>query len=301
MSLTTGQIQAVSRLVGQLTGIQWDSSKEYLIESRLQQRLPDFGCRTIDELISRVQAGDARLRTAFIDAVTTRETLFFRDQSPFLALEHKALPELIDARSSGPLKKRLRFWSAACSTGQEPYSIAMLLLELLPDIHQWDVQIMASDISDAALSTASRGEYSAFETGRGLSPELLKRYFIPCGTGWKVTDEVRSLVSFEKRNLLQPFTGLGPFDVIFCRNVAIYFDLPTRRTLFERLAAVLPRDGCLFAGAGENLSEFGARWTPQFHCRSVFYQPNQTAPGQFTAQSARPRPQPVPSGLAPLR
>lgn len=274
MSLTPQQVQAICRLTNKVTGIQWDSTKDYLIESRIVSRLADFGCKTLDDLIKKVEAGDPAAKNAFVDAVTTRETLFFRDESPYSALENKAIPEIIDAKSNSYYPKRLRLWSAAASTGQEAYSLAITLMEMLPDIARWDVQIMATDISDAALATASRGIYSDFEVGRGLRPDLRDRYFQKVGIGWQVKDEVRSYVTFQKRNLLEPFDGLGPFDVIFCRYVAIYFDLPVRRELFERLSRALTSDGALFVGASENLSDFGPRWAPQFHCRAVFYQPN---------------------------
>jgi len=287
MSLTRQQIQAVCQLTDKITGIQWDSSKDYLIESRIVARLAEFGCTSLEALIAKVEAGDSVAKNAFIDAVTTRETLFFRDESPYIALEHKALPEIIDTKTSSYYPKRLRLWSAAASTGQEAYSLAICLLETLPDLWSWDVQILATDISDAALAAASRGIYSEFEVGRGLRPDLRDKYFQRVGNGWQVKDDVRSLVSFQKRNLLQPFEGLGPFDIIFCRYVAIYFDLPVRRELFERLSRTLSNDGVLFVGSSENLSDFGARWAPQFHCRAVYYQPNKTRTA-FSLQPTSP-------------
>jgi chemotaxis protein methyltransferase CheR len=274
MSLTPEQITRVCRLADRLSGIQWDASKAYLIESRLVARLEELKCQDLDEMVAKIEAGDNRLRNTFIDLVTTRETHFFRDDSPFLAFEHKAIPEIIDAKAGTPHAKRLRIWSAACSSGQEPYSIAITLSEMLPNPADWDIQILATDLSDAALGTASRGFYSDFEIGRGMRPEFLDRYFVREQGGWQVCDEIRAMVSFSRRNLLEPFTGLGPFDVIFCRNVAIYFDLPVKRELFERLASVTASDGCIFVGASENLSDYGPRWAPQLHCRTTFYQPN---------------------------
>lgn len=285
MSLTPQQIQAICRLTDKVTGIQWDSSKDYLIESRIVSRIAEFGCSSLDALIQKIEAGDVTAKNAFIDAVTTRETLFFRDESPYIALEHKALPEIIDAKTSSYYPKKLRLWSAAASTGQEAYSLAITLLEMLPDIWSWDVQILGTDISDAALATASRGIYSDFEVGRGLRADLREKYFQRVAAGWQVKDEVRSLVTFQKRNLLQPFDALGPFDVVFCRYVAIYFDLPIRRELFERLSRTLSNDGAIFVGSSENLSDYGPRWAPQFHCRAVYYQPNKAR----TAFSLQPQ------------
>ncbi len=274
MSVTSQQIERICKLAEQTTGIQWDSQKDYLIESRITSRVESFGCQTIDELIIRVESKDPAVLNRFVDAVTTRETLFFRDESPFVALEHKALPELIDDKANTPFRQRLRIWSAACSSGQEPYSIAMTLMEMLPNFWDWDIQIVATDISDTALSEASRGIYSKFEIERGLRPQFLTKYFVPDQNKWRVSDEVRSVVTFQKLNLLEPFTNLGHFDVIFCRNVAIYFDAWAKRDLFERLSGVLTKPGCIFVGAGEDLSAFGERWAPQFHCRSTYYQPN---------------------------
>lgn len=276
MTPSAEHIRRICLLAEQTTGIQWDLSKDYLIESRITSRLENFGVQTIDELLFRLERKDPAVLNLFIDAVTTRETLFFRNESPFVALEHKALPEIIDAKAGTPFAQRLRIWSAACSSGQEPYSIAMTLMEMLPDFGNWDVQILATDISDTALSLASRGVYSKFEIERGLRPECLEKYFVPDGNNWCVCDEVRSVVTFEKCNLLEPFTGHRSWDVIFCRNVAIYFDLWAKRDLFERLAGVLTEPGCIFVGAGEDLSVFGQRWAPQFHCRSTYYQPNAT-------------------------
>jgi chemotaxis protein methyltransferase CheR len=273
MKPTPRDLDAVCRLADRLCGIQWDQSKAYLVESRLLRLLPEFGCADYVEL-ARLAATDARVQTAFVDAVTTRETLFFRDESPFRALEHKVLPELVDRRAGTSHARRLRLWSAACSSGQEAYSLAITLLRTLPNVDAWDVQILATDVSDAAVAQASRGVYSDFEVGRGLDAATRERYFERKADRWQVRDEVRSLVRFARRNLLEPFHGLGLFDVVFCRNVAIYFDLPVKRDLLERLAGVLAVDGAIFVGSAESLSGFGPRWRPQLHCGAVFYQPN---------------------------
>jgi chemotaxis protein methyltransferase CheR len=217
------------------------------------------------------------LQQKIIDAITTQETLFFRDSSPFDVLQNKILPELIDAcaKNNGP--KRLRLWSAACSTGQEPYSLAMVLRETIPHVASWNLSILATDISDAAIAQASRGWYAAHEIDRGMRPSLLPKYFKSHPGGWQVKDEIRGMVSFQRRNLLQPFTELGTFDVIFCRNVAIYFDAPRRRDLFLRLADRLAPPGAIFVGSSESLLDLGPRFAPRNHCRTTYYQPNRTA------------------------
>lgn len=275
MSITPEEQKLISSVVLDLCGIALDESKAYLIESRFKKLFDEFDISSFSELARTVRTGhDKKLKNAFINAITTRETHFFRDTTPFEALAHKAIPELIDSKADSLFPNRIRIWSAACSSGQEVYSIAMTLHEVLPNIDDWNISILGTDISDAAVEAASRGRYSKFDIERGTSPEQLNRYFTEDGNYWKVNDELRSLVTFEKRNLLEPFTGLGPFDIIFCRNVAIYFDLPTKRDLFERLTKVLSPQGYLFVGSAESLASFGDRFKPQRHCQSVFYQPN---------------------------
>lgn len=287
MKLTEDEISRVCRLVDELAGIQWDASKTYLIESRLPSLLRDHKCTDLTDLVSKVRANiNPQIRADFVDAITTRETLFFRDESPFEALRHKALPEIIDAKAGSPWAKRLRFWSAACSSGQEPYSIGIVLRELIDDIDEWDVQILATDLSKAALTAASKGVYSDFEMSRGIDINRRDKYFRKVAGGWKICDEVRAMVSFSERNLLQPFTNIGPFDVIFCRNVAIYFDLPVKKDLFERLAGALTQNGALFVGSSESLSAFGDRWKPLHHCRGIFYQPNRETLGPIASLAA---------------
>lgn len=277
MRVNAEDMVEVARLVKELCGVALDDSKGYLVESRLSGLAKEAGCSDYRTLCRRAIAGDRALRTKIIDAITTQETLFFRDASPFEALKHKAIPELIDAKSGSVFPKRLRLWSAACSTGQEPYSIAMVLCELIPDVHSWDISILGTDISDAAIAQASRGLYRPHEISRGMEPGKLAKYFVQESGGWKAKDELRSLIRFQQRNLLEPFTDLGPFDVIFCRNVAIYFDVETRRDLFYRLADRLVPEGCLFVGSSESLADLGPQFAPQSHCRAIFYQPKKQA------------------------
>ncbi len=272
MQLALDELPVISRLANDLCGIILDDSKGYLIESRLSTVAETAGCKSFSELYSRIRYDrDKQLTTEFIDAITTNETLFFRDTSPFEAMRHKAIPNLIDARTSNGASPRLRIWSAACSTGQEPYSIAMVLRDLIPDVDDWNITIYATDISDKALGQASRGVYSQLEIGRGLTDETLTRFFSKSGNEWQVRDELRSMVSFSKMNLLQPFTIPTPLDVVFCRNVAIYFEESVRCDIFRRIATALSKDGYLFVGSSESLQNVG--FTPQHHCRSVFYQP----------------------------
>jgi len=204
----------------------------------------------------------------------SEETRFFGDESPFAALQHKLLPELIDGLAGSPNPERLRIWSAGCGTGQEPYSIAMAVCETLPEVSSWDIQILATDLSDAALARASRGWYTEHEIQCGLTPQRRARFFQPDRGGWRAKDDLRWLVSFQRLDLLQPFADLGPFDVIFCRNVANSLDAEMRRDMLHRLCEQLPMDGWLLAGSTESLAEFGPQFTPQHHCGAACYQPN---------------------------
>ena len=277
-TLTPADVDAVCDLVDNLCGICWDSSKSYLIESRLANIFQRSGCANYADFARRVQANLLpTLRAEVIDAVTTHETLWFRDNSPYEALKHKIFPELIDAKAGTAFPKRIRIWSAACSTGQEPYSIAMTLADVVPDVHRWDVQIVGTDISPGSVETASRGLYSEMEMGRGMDPQRLNKHFTKHGTQWKISDEIRSMCNFSSRNLHDPFTGFGSFDVIFCRNVAIYFTAVDRKSIFTRMGQILQPNGWILVGSSESLGDMGPAWAPQFHCRANCYRPTMTA------------------------
>ncbi|NUQ62005.1 MAG: protein-glutamate O-methyltransferase CheR [Pirellulales bacterium] len=278
MQVSPKDILFVAQFVQELTGVVLDETKAYLVESRLSGLARTAGCASYQELCQKARSsGDRRLQDQVIDAITTHETLFFRDNSPFEALRQKVVPELVAAKARPPARRKIRIWSAACSTGQEPYSIAMTLWDTIPDVLAWDVNILGTDISDSAVTQASLGRFSSHEIQRGMNPAMLAKFFRQEAGGWKVKDELRSLVSFRRCNLLDSLGGLGPFDVIFCRNVAIYFSGETRRNLFLRLADHLTPDGYLFVGASESLSDLGPRFAPQYHGRTIHYRPNRTA------------------------
>ncbi len=278
MQVTPDEIPAVSRLVHDLCGLTLDASKAYLIDSRLGRLAETAGCTTFTEFVYQARSPNNRaLQNEIIDAITTQETLFFRDAYLYDVLQYKVLPDLIDRKTSTLFPRRLRIWSAACSTGQEAYSIAMTLCEVIPGIASWDVNILGTDISNAAVAQASLGRYTEQEIQRGMKPQLLARYFRLESGGWRIKDDLRAMVTFGRRNLLQPFVDLGPFDLIFCRNVAIYFNGETRRNLFLRLAEHLTPDGYLFVGSSECLVDIGPQFVPQHHCRGSYYQPQKVA------------------------
>lgn len=276
IKITTNDIKEISKYVSEISGIDLDKSKAYLIETRLNRLLKEYECSSYRELCIKAKTDSSKtIENKIIDAISTNETLFFRDTGPFEVLQHKILPDLIDRRteqSTGLLPIPIRIWSAACSTGQEVYSIAIILKELLPDISEYNIRLFGTDISDSAIGQASYGTYNKFEIERGLSNEKLQRYFIPNGGNWKISDEIRAMVSFAKRNVLKPPVGLGKLDIIFCRNVAIYFNLENRKKLFENIASVLEPDGFLIIGATESLNGISPMFEPKRYLRTIYYQ-----------------------------
>lgn len=274
VKLASDEIGVVCDFILESCGILLDESKDYLVESRLSELCKVLGMDSYTSLIERARR-ESNLTSKIVDAITTNETLFFRDDSPFRAMQHKAIPELIDSREGTLHPRRLRIWSAACSTGQEVYSIAMTLHELIPDIANWDIKILGSDVSGAAVTRASSGVYSGLEVERGVKPDCLRKNFTETPQGWRISDKIKRMCSFEQRDLTKPLLGIGPFDVVFCRNVAIYFTADGRRQLFERIIRTLNSDGYLFVGSTESLIDLGL--VPQHHCNSVFYQPSKTS------------------------
>jgi len=276
IKVTTDDIKAMSKYILDISGIDLDESKAYLIETRLGGLIKEYQCSSYRELCSKAKTDSNKtIENRIIDAISTNETLFFRDAGPFEVLQHKILPDLIDRRtekSSGLLPIPIRIWSAACSTGQEVYSIAIVLKELLSDLKEYNVKLLGTDISDSAIGQASYGTYNKFEIERGLSKETLQKYFISNGGNWKISDEIRAMVSFTKRNILKPFVGLGKLDIIFCRNVAIYFNLEERKKLFENIADVLEPDGFLIIGSTESLTGICPIFEPKRYLRTIYYQ-----------------------------
>ena len=276
IKVTTDDIKAISKYILDISGINLDESKAYLIETRLGGLIKEYECSSYKELRSKAETDSNKtIENKIIDAISTNETLFFRDREPFEVLQHKILPDLIDRRTekaSGLLPIPIRIWSAACSTGQEAYSIAIVLKELLPDLKKYNVKLFGTDISDSAIAQASYGTYNKFEIERGLSKGKLEKYFIPNGGNWKISDEIRAMVSFNKGNILKPFVGVEKLDIIFCRNVAIYFDLEERKKLFENIASVLEPDGFLIVGSTESLTGICPIFEPKRYLRTIYYQ-----------------------------
>ncbi|MFY8113424.1 MAG: CheR family methyltransferase [Rhabdaerophilum sp.] len=245
-------ILRVIDFINKAAGIVLTTEKAYFVEARLSPVLREEGLPSIDELMTRAERGDRRLAQRVIDALTTNETFFFRDKAPFDHFRNVIIPELVARRPAG---KPLRIWCAACSSGQEPFSLVMVLDELKAQLGGRQVEIHASDISEAILSKAKSGIFNQFEVQRGLPTKMLLQYFQKVGDNWQISPEVVKRVNFFKFNLLEEPKALGTFDVIFCRNVLIYFDRPTRAKIFDKLADRLAPDGFLLLGGAE--STFG--------------------------------------------
>ena len=270
------EIKVLSNYIYNVSSISIDASKAYLLETRFGKLLEEEGCKSYSEFYHKAKSDPKKeLEKKIINAITTNETLFFRDNGPFDLLKFKILPDLIDSRSGngGPLGgANLKIWSSACSTGQEIYSVAIVIKELLGGDNKHKFTLMGTDLSDAAVAQASSGIYNKFEIERGLPREKLQRYFVPVGGNWKIKDEIRSMATFRRMNLMQPFVGLGKFDIVLCRNVAIYFTLADRKKLFNKIAEVLQPDGYLIIGSTESLTGVCPRFVPKRHLRSIYYQ-----------------------------
>ncbi|MBY6239956.1 protein-glutamate O-methyltransferase CheR [Methylosinus sp. Sm6] len=238
------------RLLLSVAGIALDADKLYLAESRLAPIMLENGDVDLAELMRRIElSGDERFLQAIIDAMTTNETFFFRDRAPFEWLKREWLPHTMARRRE---QRRLRIWSAACSTGQEPYSLAIALEEEATRLAGWTVEILASDINGTALETARRGVYSQFEVQRGLSTQRLLRHLEPHMGSWRIPERLRARIVFRRINLCDDFRDVGAFDLILCRNVLMYLDPEVKEQVLARLARALLDDGYLILGAAEN-------------------------------------------------
>ena len=248
---TNPDFEFLRELLLRCSAIVLDPTKDYLVEARLGPLAKREGLGSITGLVTKLRTSGAgsALERKVVDAMTTNETLFFRDVHPFEALRHTLLPELLARRDK---TRTLQVWSAACSSGQEPYTIAMLLRESFPQLARWNVEILATDLSPTMIAKAREGTYGRIEVNRGLPQPLLARYFTQQGTDYRINDELRAMVTFREMNLAAPWPTIGPFDVVFLRNVLIYFDVPTKKSILSRTLRLLRPDGYLLLGAAES-------------------------------------------------
>ena len=244
------------------SGLIVDEGKRYLLETRLTPLLKQPGLHHLDELTDRLRRDErAGIAVDTLQAMTTNETLFFRDNYPFEVLRQLILPQVVDAL---PTHEKIHIWSAACSKGQEPYSIAMTAVKSVPNVNR-RVRITASDIDHKVLKAAETGIYTQMEVQRGLPVQMLVRYFEQHHEHWRVRDELRSLVSFRHANLISDNLSFelkpeGAFHVVFCRNVLIYFSPEERARVIDRIARVMAPGGYLITGAAENISGASSQW-----------------------------------------
>jgi chemotaxis protein methyltransferase CheR len=261
----------IRKLVRERSGLVLSADKQYLVESRLLPVARKAALASLSDLVRRLKEPNTQaLAVEVVEAMMTNESFFFRDKLPFEHFRETMIPALIAARAS---QRRIRIWCAAASTGQEPYSLAMCLKEMARQLAGWRIDILATDISNEVLEKAKAGIYSQFEVQRGLPIQLLVKYFTQVGETWQISPEIRAMVQFRSFNLLNDFGGLGMFDIVFCRNVLIYFDQPTKVGILDRIARTVGRDGYLVLGAAETVVGLTDSFKPVPERRGL-YSPN---------------------------
>lgn len=261
-------VDVVARLVRRTSGLVLTPDKGYLVESRLIPLARTWQCASPDALVEKLAATkDRALEDAVTDAMTTNESFFFRDKTPFDQFRDLVLPKLLASRAA---KRSITIWCAACSSGQEPYSLAMILADMAAKLAGWRIKIVATDISAEMLARARDGVYNQFEVQRGLPVQLLVKYFTQDGDKWKIDPKLRDLIDFRPFNLLTDPTALGRFDVVFCRNVLIYFDRETKTKVLDGVARVLADDGLLYLGGAETVIGITTRFEPMPGQRGIY-------------------------------
>lgn len=272
MLLTGPDIEFLSGVVAEYSGNVILPRQAYMLEQQLMPVAKSIGLSDVVELVGKMRrAPSAILATQVAEAVTVNETSFFRDNHPFVALEKKVIPDLIAKNQSS---KELRIWCAACSCGQEPYTIAMIIKESFPQLKDWNVQIVATDLSDEMLNKSKSGEYSQLEVNRGLPVKKLIKFFDRKGAVWQAKQELRDLINFRRLNLTTSWPYLGQFDIVFIRNVLIYFDQNTKAEILNRVRRVLRPDGYLFIGSAETTIGLGVPFQREEIDVSICYRPN---------------------------
>ena len=271
MVTSLGAFELVRDLVLRRASIVLDADKDYLLRARLEPLAREEGLSGFEELIVRLRSGASeQLEALVVDAMATHETKFFREPPTFQALADGVLPALFAARRA---TRQLRIWSAGCSTGQEPYSVAMTVRENLPEGDRWDVSILATDLSERAVQRVQTGAYRSVEVDRGMPEMYRKKYFTKEGEQWVVADELRTMVTGRPMNLAKPWPAMPMMDVVLLRNVLMYLSSSTRRTILRRLCSTLAPDGYLFLGSSESSGQLDAGWEPMRKDRVVYYRP----------------------------
>jgi chemotaxis protein methyltransferase CheR len=285
--VTPHDYEYLRKLLKERSGLVLSADKHYLVESRLLPVARRAGLFNLTGLVGRLKGSDAEpLIVEVVEAMTTNESSFFRDKIPFDQFRETIIPALLAARAGS---RRVRIWCAAAATGQEPYTLAICLKEMGKDLRGWRVEILATDLSNEVLEKARSGIYSQFEVQRGLPVLLLIKYFSQVGEMWQIAPEIRGMVKFMPLNLLHDFSHLGTFDVVFCRNVLIYFDQATKSDVLERIAAVTERDGFLVLGGAETVVGLTDAFSPLPEKRGLYTpQPAAAAGGNVLRFGAAP-------------
>lgn len=264
----------ISQMVRERSGLVLTPDKTYLVESRLGPIARREGIASLEDLVSNLRlSGNQKLIDTVVDAMTTNETFFFRDKTPFDILQNVVLPELIAKKRGMPIK----IWCAAASTGQEPYSIAMVIDQMGHKMGGSQVEIVGTDISERCLEKAKAGIYTQFEVQRGLPVQQLMKYFRKEGENWKIADNIRQAVRYRHMNLLDDFRTLGRYDIVFCRNVLIYFDTPTKKRVLDRMAQQMDNPGYLLMGAAETVLGVTDAFKPVQNSRGLYLADNTRA------------------------
>jgi chemotaxis protein methyltransferase CheR len=268
--MTDPDFDFIRQLLRQRSAIVLEAGKQYLVESRLTPLVRRLNLGSIGELVNELRARPADgLQAQVTEALATSETSFFRDHHPFEAMRKTVLPELVRRRGG---ERRLNVWCAGCASGQEPYSLALLLREHFPELAGWQVALLASDFSREILARARAGRYNQIEVNRGLPAALLVKYFRQHGTDWQLEADVRRRVDFQEINLVRPWPPLPRMDLILIRNVLIYFDVETKKTILDRLARLLHPDGYLLLGGAETTLNLSDRFRRVEQLKSGFHQ-----------------------------
>jgi chemotaxis protein methyltransferase CheR len=283
--VTPPDYEYLRKLLKDQSGLDLSADKQYLIESRLLPLARKCGLSGISDLVQKMKGGSASIATQVVEAMTTNETFFFRDKIPFDHFREMIMPEIVKARAG---RKSVRIWCAAGSTGQEPYSLAMCLKEMGVALAGWRIEIIATDLSQEVLEKSRAGIYSQFEVQRGLPIQMLVKHFKQTGEFWQINPEIRAMVQHRQLNLLHDFSQLGNFDVVFCRNVLIYFDQDTKINIFNRLHRATEADGFLVLGAAETVVGLTETFKPCPERRGL-YRPNDPRAAKAPALAAAPK------------
>ncbi|MFL5062131.1 MAG: CheR family methyltransferase [Xanthobacteraceae bacterium] len=256
------------KLLKDRSGLTLSADKQYLVESRLLPVARKAGVEGLGGLVQKLKSSGAEpLIVEVVEAMTTNESFFFRDKIPFDHFRNAIMPALLASRAG---QRQIRIWCAAASTGQEPYSLAICLKEMASELAGWRIEILGTDLSMEVLEKAKAGIYSQFEVQRGLPIQMLVKHFTQVGEMWQIAPELRAIVQYKPLNLLHNFSQLGAFDVVFCRNVLIYFDQPTKTKILEKISRVMPHDGVLYLGGAETVLGVTDKFAPMPSQRGIY-------------------------------